>query len=73
MSKRPDYKDAIEEIESIVDEIEHETVDVDMLTEKIKRAAFLIKYCKQKLRKTDDEIKKVLDELESENPEEQHS
>ncbi len=73
MSDSPDYKDAIEEIESIVDEIENETVDVDLLTEKIKRAAFLIKYCKQKLRKTDDEIKKVLDELESDNPEEEHS
>ena len=70
MSERPDYKGAIEEIESIVDEIENETVDVDILAEKIKRAAFLIKYCKQRLRKTDDEIKKVLDELESENPEE---
>jgi len=70
MSERPDYKDAIEEIESIVDEIENETVDVDILAEKIKRAAFLIKYCKQKLRKTDEEIRKVLDELVSENPEE---
>jgi exodeoxyribonuclease VII small subunit len=73
MSDRPDYKDALEEIERIVDEIENETVDIDMLTEKIKRAAFLIKYCKQKLRKTDDEIRKILDELESENPEEEHS
>ena len=73
MSDSPDYKDAIEEIERIVDEIENETVDIDMLTEKIKRAAFLIKYCKLKLKKTDDEIRKVLDELENENPEEEHS
>ena len=70
MSERPDYRDAIEEIERIVEEIESETVNVDILAEKIKRAAFLIKYCKQRLRKTDDEIRKVLDELESENPEE---
>ena len=70
MSDSPNYKEAMEEIERIVEEIENETVDVDMLAEKIKRAAFLIKYCKQKLRKTDEEIKKVLDELESENPEE---
>ena len=70
MSERPDYNDAIEEIERIVEEIESETVNVDILAEKIKRAAFLIKYCKQRLRKTDDEIRKVLDELESENPEE---
>jgi exodeoxyribonuclease VII small subunit len=73
MSDSPGYKDAIEEIESIVDEIENETVDVDMLSEKIKRAAFLIKYCKQKLRKTDDEIKKVLEEMERENAEGEHS
>ncbi len=73
MSDSPDYKDAIEEIDSIVDEIENETVDVDMLTEKIKRAAFLIKYCKKKLRNSDDEIRKVLDELERENAEGENS
>ncbi len=73
MSKSPGYKEAMEEIERIVDEIENESVDVDMLTEKIKRAAFLIKYCRQKLKKTDDEIKKVLKELESENEEGERS
>lgn len=66
MSENPAYKDAIEEIESIVDEIENETVDVDVLTEKVKRAAFLIKYCKEKLRKTDNEVKQVLKDFEKE-------
>ncbi len=66
MSDKPAYKDALEEIESIVDEIENETVDVDVLTEKVKRAAFLIKYCKGKLKKTDDEVKKVLKDFEKE-------
>ncbi len=64
MSSKPAYKDAIEEIESIVEEIENETVDVDVLTDKVKRAAFLIKYCKGKLKKTDDEVKKVLKDFE---------
>ncbi len=73
MSDSPNYKEAMDEIEHIVEEIENETVDVDMLAEKIKRAAFLIKLCKQKLRKTDDEIKKVLDELEHEHAEGDHS
>ncbi len=66
MRDKPAYKDAIEEIESIVEEIENETVDVDVLTEKVKRAAFLIKYCKGKLKKTDDEVKKVLKDFEKE-------
>ncbi|UCH81753.1 MAG: exodeoxyribonuclease VII small subunit [Nitrospiraceae bacterium] len=73
MSNAPGYKDAIEEIEHIVDEIESETIDVDVLSEKIKRAAFLIKYCRQKLRKTDDQIKKVLQDLESEDIAGDHS
>ena len=66
MNNAPSYKDAIEEIETIVEEIENEAVDVDILAEKVKRATYLIKYCKSKLRKTDDEIKKVLKEFEKE-------
>ncbi len=66
MSDAPAYKDAIEEIESIVNEIENETVDVDVLTKKVKRAAFLIKYCKEKLKKTDNEVKKVLKDFDKE-------
>jgi exodeoxyribonuclease VII small subunit len=66
MSDNPDYKDALEEIESIVEEIESETVDIDTLTEKVKRAAYLIKLCKGKLKKTDDEVRKILKEFERE-------
>lgn len=67
MSDAPSYKEAIGEVESIIEEIENETVDVDVLTEKVKRATFLIKLCKTKLKKTDDEVKKVLKEFEKEN------
>jgi exodeoxyribonuclease VII small subunit len=66
MKDAPDYKDAIGEIESIVEEIETESVDVDVLAEKVKRAAYLIKMCKAKLKKTDDEVKKILKEFERE-------
>jgi len=66
MKDAPKYKDAIEELEAIVEEIEGETVDVDVLTEKVKRAAFLIKYCKARLKKTDDEVKRALEEFEKE-------
>ena len=69
MNDTPGYKDAVEEIESIVKEIENETVDVDVLAEKVKRAAHLIKYCKTKLKATDNEVKKVLREFEKEDKE----
>jgi exodeoxyribonuclease VII small subunit len=64
MSDTPGYKEAVEEIESIIEEIENETVDVDVLTGKVKRASLLIKYCKDKLKKTDNEINNVLKELD---------
>jgi len=64
MKDKPKYSDAIEEIESIVEEIEGETVDVDVLTEKVKRATYLIKLCKRKLRETDKEVKNILKEFE---------
>ena len=54
------YKEAAEELEQIVAEIESEEIDVDVLGEKVKRASFLIKTCKEKLRRTEQEVKKVL-------------
>ena len=64
------YRDAINEIEKIISEIENETIDVDVLTEKVRRAAELIKFCKAKLTKTEREVDKVLEEFEEEVQEE---
>lgn len=64
MKKLPGYKEAVEEIGSIVTEIEGETVDVDELAKKVKRAIFLIKLCRDRLRKTDDDVKNILKELD---------
>jgi exodeoxyribonuclease VII small subunit len=66
MNKTPEYKDAIEELESIVSEIENETVDIDVLSAKVKRATFLIKLCRKKLKKTEIEVKNVLKEFDEE-------
>jgi len=67
MNDAPGYKEALEEIEAIVEEIESETVDVDVLAEKVKRAASLIKLCKAKLKAADNEVRKVLKEFEKDN------
>jgi len=50
----------LSELEKIVSEIESEEVDIDILAEKIKRASFLITFCKEKLRTAEGEVKKVL-------------
>ena len=64
--KEPSYSKALEEIEDIVTAIEDESIDVDVLATKVKRASELIKFCRGKLRSTEQEIKQVLAEIEGE-------
>jgi exodeoxyribonuclease VII small subunit len=64
-NKEMSYSQALAELEGIIGDIESEEVDVDALAEKVKRAAVLIRFCKDTLRCTDEEVKKVLSELES--------
>ena len=60
------YQDAITEIESILEKMENEELDVDILSFQIKRASQLIKLCREKLHKSEQEVEKILDEMEKE-------
>ncbi len=55
------YEEAVREIEQIVAKMESNTTGIDAMAEQLKRAQELIKLCKDKLTKTDEEIKKVLE------------
>lgn len=61
MDKDLKYEDAIRELQSLTSRLEQGNMDVDSLGEHLKRAKFLIQYCKDKLTKTDEEIKKILE------------
>lgn len=63
-NKQLTYSLALTELEDIITEIESEEINVDILAEKVKRAAYLIKFCKGRLRNTEEEVKKVLSEIE---------
>ena len=63
-SKQLTYSQALTELEEIISEIESEEINVDVLAERVKRASYLIKYCKGRLRNTEEEVKKVLSEIE---------
>ena len=65
-SKTISYKGAVAEIEVILEKIENEELDVDDLTEKVKRVSSLIKLCKEKLHNTEQEVEKILKEMEKE-------
>ena len=56
------YEAAYAELQSIVNKMENDELDIDQLSEQLKRAQELIKLCKDKLTKTDEEIKKILAE-----------
>ena len=65
MTKLPNYKEAFEELQEIVSEIEEGNISVDELSSKVKRAALLIKICKDKLTATEGDVNQILRELES--------
>lgn len=65
-TKTISYKGAVAEIEVILEKIENEELDVDDLTEKVKRVSSLIKLCKEKLHNTEQEVEKILKEMEKE-------
>ena len=58
------YTDAFEELQDIVQEIQDGEISVDDLAIKVKRAAELIKFCKQKLTTTEEDVNQILKELE---------
>lgn len=63
-TKKVSYNEAMTEIEEILDKIENEELDVDELAEKVKRVSVLLKICKDKLQKTNEEVEKILKEME---------
>jgi len=62
MSKEIKYEAAFAELQAIVRKMENDELDIDQMSEQLKRAQQLIKLCKDKLTKTDEEIKKILAE-----------
>ncbi|MBS1114977.1 MAG: Exonuclease small subunit [Nitrospirae bacterium] len=63
-SKQLTYSLALTELEEIISAIESEEINIDTLAEKVKRATYLIRFCKGRLRNTEEEVKKVLSEIE---------
>lgn len=64
VTKKITYNEAMAEVEEILDNIENEELDVDDLAEKVKRVAFLLKLCKEKLHNTNDQVEQILKEME---------
>jgi exodeoxyribonuclease VII small subunit len=64
MNNQPTYAEAFAELQQIVSEIEEGHISVDELSEKVKRAAQLINICKEKLSSTEEDVNKILKDLD---------
>ena len=65
-AETPGYAAANEELETILDEIESGTADLDVLSDRVERAAFLIKLCREKITGTEMKLRKIIEQLDAE-------
>ncbi len=72
MAKKLSYSEAFTELQQIVDEIENAEIGIDLLDEKIRRASVLLKICKDKLHKTEENVMAVLEDIRKKSGENSH-
>lgn len=60
MPKEQKYEASMRQLEDIAAKMENGELDIDSLSEQLKTAQKLIKQCKDKLTKTDEDIRKIL-------------
>lgn len=58
------YEKAYNELAEIAREIETESVSVDVLAERVKRASELISFCQAKLRSTEAEVTRIIKQMD---------
>jgi exodeoxyribonuclease VII small subunit len=63
MEEKLSYEEAYKQLAEIANEIETETVSVDVLAEKVKTASMLIKLCQDKLRSTETEVNNIISQM----------
>ena len=58
------YGQALAELEGILDEIEHDAVDVDVLAARVKRAAELLRVCRDRITAARIEVTQIVADLD---------
>lgn len=65
MGTKISYTDAFAELQQIVTEMENSEIGIDELDAKVKRASVLLKICREKLFKTEQNVLETLKTLET--------
>ena|ERR1700743_224711 len=58
------FRQAMEELEAILERIEGEEIDIDQLAQELRRAAQLLDVCRDKIRKAEVEVTQIVQNLE---------
>ena len=58
------YAEAMTELEGILDELEGDHLDVDVLAERVRRASELIKLCRTRISRAQDDVNRIVTDLE---------
>ena len=58
------FREAMDELEGILERIEGEEIDIDRLAEELRRAAQLLDLCRGKIRKAEIEVTQIVQNLE---------
>lgn len=56
------YDEAMRELQTIVNSLQHDAIKIDDLAQNVKRASELIKLCREKLHQTEKEIQNLNDD-----------
>lgn len=64
MGTKMSYTEAFAELQQIVDEMENSQISIDELDAKVKRASQLLKICREKLYKTEQNVLETLKSIE---------
>jgi len=66
MAEQLGYAEALAELEGILDELDSDEVDVDVLGSRVRRAAELLRLCRERIAGARFEVEQVVAELEAE-------
>ena len=63
-AETPSFSVAMQELESILERIDTDGIDIDELASELRRATELLELCRGKIRKAEVEVNQIVDQLE---------
>ena len=61
----PGYSDAMAELERILAELEGDDLDVDVLADRVQRAAELLTLCRARITRAQEDVDRIVTDLEA--------